>query len=132
MMDENIVLIEDFAKRHFIKNFEKKYKNKWDITIEALKEMLSRIDQLIQTQNAETIIAGKDIDIIKIYFKIAGTNESAKSSGNRCIVSRDKNKKLIKILLVYAKTDIQTKNETSIWKMIIRNNYKEYKSIITI
>lgn len=131
-MDENIVLIEDFAKRHFIKNFEKKYKNKWDITIEALKEMLSRIDQLIQTQNAETIIAGKDIDIIKIYFKIAGTNESAKSSGNRCIVSRDKNKKLIKILLVYAKTDIQTKNETSIWKMIIRNNYKEYKSIITI
>lgn len=131
-MEENIVIIEDIARKFYIKKFEKKYKDKWEITLEALREMLSRIEKLLQTQNAEIIIFSKEIEIIKVDFKIAGTKESAKTSGNRCIVARHKDKNLVKVLLVYSKNDIPSKNETVAWKKFVRDNYREYKSVINI
>ncbi len=43
------VKIEDFAQKHFIKGFEKKYNNHWDVTLKAIIFGLERIDALLQT-----------------------------------------------------------------------------------
>ncbi len=124
------VQIEKFAERHFIKGFSKKYKNKWDFTLNAIFAELTRIDMLLQTDRAEIILDTEDFKMLKTKFKIAGTQESAKTSGNRCIVAWYPKKQSVSILLVYGKTDISEKNETAEWKKIIRENYIEFKSII--
>ena len=124
------VQIEEFAERHFIKSFQKKYKNKWDFTLRAIIAELERIDTLLLTDRAETICDTDGIKIIKTKFKVAGTKESAKTSGNRCIVAWQKDKQFVSVLLVYAKTDLSGKNETAEWKTLIKNNYKEYKEFL--
>lgn len=125
------VQIEDFAERHFIKNFEKKHNKHWDITLSAILFQLERIDNFLLTDKADTIIDAGDIKIIKTEFKIAGSKESAKSSGNRCIVAWDIKDRIVYVLLVYGKTDITSKNkETDEWKKIIKNNYPRYCDIL--
>lgn len=114
------VTIEDFAERHFIKSFQKKYQGKWDITRRAIIAELERIDNLLLTSRAEIISDVDDMQIIKTKFRIAGTKESAKSSGNRCIVALNKEKQSASVLLVYSKTDLSGKNETAEWKTIIK------------
>jgi hypothetical protein len=49
MQSNYSVQIEDFAQRHFIKSFEKKYKGHWDITLQAIFAALERIDMLLLT-----------------------------------------------------------------------------------
>ncbi|MEI6659888.1 MAG: hypothetical protein WCK91_00510 [bacterium] len=120
------VQIEHFAERHFIKSFEKKYKNSWDLTLKAIIGMLERIDALLLTDKAETICDIGDIKIIKTEFRVFNTKESAKTSGNRCIVAWHQEKKFVSILLVYSKTDLSGSNETAEWKNIIRDNYPQY------
>ena len=124
------VQIEPFAERHFIKSFEKKYKIKWSLTIQYISEELARIDNLLLTSRAETIVDTKNIKIIKTQFRVVGTQESAKTSGNRCIVALNIIRQTVSVLLVYSKTDIKGKNETAEWKTLIRDNYDEYKQII--
>jgi len=123
------VQIEDFAGRHFIKSFKKKYKNKWDFTLIAIIAEFARIDNLLNTDRAELICGDEDIKIIKTKFRIAGTKESAKTSGNRCIVAWNKKKQTVSVLLVYTKTDLSGHNETAEWQEIIKNNYKGYKNL---
>lgn len=124
------VTIEEFAERHFIKTFLKKYKNNWLLTFAAVKEELKRIDTFIKsTDKAETIVDAGNIKIVKTKFRVVGTKESAKSSGNRCIVALDIEKREVSVLLVYGKTDLSGKNETSEWKNIIKNNYYSYKDL---
>ncbi|MDD2274831.1 MAG: hypothetical protein PHI91_03280 [Candidatus Pacebacteria bacterium] len=121
------VQIEDFAERHFIKRFRKKYNNQWDITLRAIVLELERIDNLLLTNKANIII-DSDIKIIKTEFKIAGSKESAKTSGNRCIAAWHKNDNFVSILLVYGKTDLSSGNkETDEWKRIIKYYYPQYK-----
>jgi len=67
--------------------------------------------------------------IVKMDFKIAGSNVSAKSSGNRVIAAVDTKQKMVKILLVYSKNDIGPPRETDKWKNIVAENYEEFKSI---
>lgn len=126
------VQIEDFAERYFIKSFKKKYSSKWDVTLNAIVFQLERIDNLILTTNkATTIVDGGDIKIIKTEFKIAGSNESAKTSGNRCIVAWHTKERFVAILLVYSKTDLNSKNkETDEWKSIIKSNYPQYRYLL--
>ena len=123
------VQIEDFAGRHFIKSFEKKYKGKWDLTLVSIFAQLARIDNLLLTDRAETITDAGDIKIIKTKFKVVDTKESAKTSGNRCIVAWCISKQRVSILLVYGKTDLSGKNETAEWKTLVKENYKEYSKI---
>ena len=124
------VTIEEFAERHFIKTFLKKYKNNWLLTFAAVKGELKRIDTFIKsTDKAETIVDAGNIKIVKTKFRVVGTKESAKSSGNRCIVALDIEKREVSVLLVYGKTDLSGKNETSEWKNIIKNNYYSYKDL---
>ena len=124
------VSIEDFAKRHFIKSFERKYKSKWDFTILYIIEELARIDNLLLTDKAETIIHAGEVRIIKTKFRIVDTKESAKTSGNRCIVAWHTNKQFVSILLVYGKTDLRGHNETAEWRNIVRENYDQYSRIV--
>ena len=114
------IVIEKFAQRHFIKSFEKKYKGAWDITWTAVEEEFKRFDSLLETSIAETIIDDKAFKICKTEFRIAGTKESRKSSGNRCIVAVRKDTHKVHVLLVYRKSDLGHENETAQWKQIIR------------
>ncbi|MEO8637766.1 MAG: hypothetical protein ABI430_02600 [Candidatus Taylorbacteria bacterium] len=129
MLGNFSVQIESFARRHFIKSFQKKYKSKWDFTLIYIIEELARLDNFLKTDRAETIIDAGDIKIVKTKFRVAGTNESAKASGNRCIVAWCISKQSVSILLVYGKTDLSGKNETANWKALIKDNYKEYSSL---
>ena len=125
------VQIEGFAERHFIKSFEKKHKNHWDVTLRAIIAELERIDNLLLTDKADTIIDAGNIKIIKTEFKIAGSNESAKTSGNRCIVAWNTKERIVSVLLVYGKTDITSKNkETDEWKRMIKDSYPQYYNIL--
>jgi hypothetical protein len=117
------VKTERFAGSHYIKKFSKKYKNYWEPT---LKGLILELERFNESNHDRPISSCENISVYKIYFRVAGTNFSRKSSGNRCIVSLDKEKNEIKILLVYHKNDIGTKNETITWKKIIKDNYDGY------
>jgi hypothetical protein len=125
------IIVEPFAERHFIKSFRKKYKTAWDITEQALLQEFRVFDVLFQKSIVETITVRGVIKICKTEFKISGTQESRHGSGNRCIVAVHEDKAVIRILLVYHKNDIGGGNETATWKQIIRDNYPEYRSILT-
>jgi hypothetical protein len=124
------VIIEHFAERHYIKSFAKKYKKSWDITLETIIQEFQQVGILFTRSIAETICDTHTIKICKTEFKIAGTNESRKSSGNRCIIAIQKETSVVHVLLVYTKTDIEGHHETNWWKNTIKDNYPEYKDII--
>lgn len=124
------VEIADFAQKHFIKLFEKKHHAHWDITLRAITAELERIDNLLLTDRAETISGSGSVKIIKTKFKVVGTKESAKTSGNRCIVAWSPTKRLVTVLLVYSKTDLDDKNETAQWKALVKENYPEFRDLL--
>ncbi len=121
------VRIEKYAERHFIKSFEKKHISHWEPTLKAIVFFLERIDSLLQTDKAEIISDRDGIKIIKTKFTVAKSGESAKASGNRCIVAWHKEKQFVSVLLVYGKTDLSGHNETAEWKKLVIENYPEYK-----
>lgn len=123
------VKIEQFAKSHYIEKFQRKYKNAWAVTWKGIQEELIRVDSLLSTSIAEIIIEKENYKIIKTEFRIAGTKESRKASGNRCIVLLNQDKEEITILLVYNKNDLRDKNETAQWRKIIKENYKDYSNL---
>ena len=123
------IIIEEYAKRHYIKNFEKKYKGAWDVTLCAIIEELKRFDSLLNTSIAETISTIGDMRICKTEFRVHGTKESKKLSGNRCIVAVNTKTSTVHILLVYNKNDFGDGNETSQWKTMVRKNYPTYKDL---
>lgn len=123
------VVFEDFTQRHYIKSFAKKYKTSWDFTLEFLREEFKKIDILFLKSIAETIVDG-EVKICKTEFKIAGTKESRHSSGNRCIVAIYPTESDVRVLLVYAKTDLSGHNETAEWQNIIKTNYPQYKDLL--
>ena len=124
------VNIEKYAERHFIKSFEKKYRRAWDVTIDALIREFQSFDVLLSQSIAEMITETSSIKICKVEFKIAGTNKSRKSSGNRCIVAVHKDISLVNVLLVYHKNDLGGGNETAKWKQIVKNNYSDYRELL--
>lgn len=130
MQSNYTVIIEDFAIGHFIKKFSKKYNNHWDTTLIAIRGQLERIDTLLNTDKAETIIDAGDIKIIKTQFRVDRTKESAKASGNRTIVAWNITQKTVHILLVYSKTDLSGHNETAEWQKLIKANYPEYSHLL--
>jgi len=120
------VLVEEFAERHFIKQFHKKYKNAWDITEYAIIVELQRIDNILGCNDyVEIIKSNCDLKLIKLNFKIAGTKESKKSSGNRVIAVVNMKTRTCRVLLVYSKNDISSPNETKKWQSMIMKNYSD-------
>ena len=120
------VVFEPFTERHYIRLFAKKYKNAWDTTLGFLSAEFRFIDALFLKNKAETIFDSKEIKICKTEFKIAGTQQSRHGSGNRCIIAVHKDKKVVKVLLVYGKTDVKGPRETNWWHGVIKNNYPDY------
>ena len=57
------VVFADFAERHFIKSFKKKYKNAWDSTLVALRFEFGNFDLLFQKSIAEKICGSSKISI---------------------------------------------------------------------
>ncbi len=123
------VRIEHFAEGHFIKSFRKKYHAAWEVTWRAIDAQLARIDALLETEKADHIVGDDAIKIIKTQFKIAGTQESTKSSGNRCIVAWHTDERYVVVLLVYGKTDLSGKHETAEWQGIVKKNYPQYRRL---
>ncbi len=120
------VKIEEFAQNHYIKFFSKKYKNFWDVTIKSIVLELEHFDEFLKTDHIDLISCCESITVFKSDFRVAGTKFSRKASGNRYIVSLDKNKNELRILLIYHKNNIGDKNETATWKKIIKDNYAGY------
>jgi hypothetical protein len=120
------VIVERFAERHFIKKFKKKYKKAWDMTWKAINDELKRVDALFKTSIAQEIVKTKNIRIVKTKFRIAGTNQSKNTSGNRCIVAVQEDIKIVYVLLVYHKNDLGNGNETVKWKQMVKKNYGQY------
>lgn len=126
-----VVITEKYAERHFISTFKKKYKGAWDVTWTGMYEEFKRIDTLIgQTNIVETITDSGDIRICKTGFRIHNTQESRRSSGNRCIIAVHKNTSTLYVLLVYGKTDLRGHKETAEWKSIIKENYRQYSKFL--
>lgn len=124
------IIIRQFTERYYLKNFGKKYKSAWEITWRAVCEELQRFDSLLETSIAEVITNGGSVRIAKIEFRVAGTKESRKSSGNRCIVAIHPETNMINVLLVYHKNDLGNGNETAKWKQIIKDNYQDYRKLL--
>lgn len=124
--EDYYVIVENFTERHFVRGFVKKYGTKrWDITLRALTEEAKRIDRLISETNRAEVVSGGTKKIVKVYFKIAGTDESAKSSGNRVIASIDEEDRTVRLLLIYCKNDIGPPNETQKWQKIVKDQFPE-------
>lgn len=124
------VIVSEYAKRHFITSFFRKYQT-WNITFEQIENMLSRIDMLLLSSKAGRIHLCDTWYIAKCEFKIAGSNESAKTSWNRIIVYVDETNKEVDILLLYSKTNIKWDNETSWRQNEIKQNHKDISKLFS-
>lgn len=131
--DQYLVQLSDYAKRHYVKAFEKRYaKKQWDTTLRSLYADLARIEEYLKYDKAETIHDAGTRLIIKLYFRVAQTKDSAKASGNRAIVLVEKDTKVATVLLVYSKNEISAPNETAQWRSIIKGNFKEIAQIFDL
>ena len=119
------VIVHEYAKRHFIKWFQKKYTGWWMKTLETICFMLERADGLRNTDKAEIIYTSWKKHIIKGNFSVVWTHESPKTSGNRYIAFIDDEVCICEILLVYSKNDITGNHETIWWQQLIKENFPE-------
>ena len=121
-----LVQFDPYTKNHFIKSITRRYSiRQWQATRKSLEFVLEHIDQHILTDKARTIHVSDAGRIVKLYFKIAGTNDSAKGSGNRAIVSLDDTLHIARVLLVYSKKEICQPNETVKWQKVISEQFPE-------
>ena len=120
------IILEKYTKKHHIKDFKAKYKKAWNMTYNVILKMLQNLSNFLTTSKANIIKENTNYKIVKCEFNIVWTNVSTKNSGNRYVIFVDRNKKIIKILLIYHKWHIpKNKKETVWWKDEIRSNYKD-------
>lgn len=114
-------MFEAFAERHFTKSFAKKYKLSWTKTRDNIGFMRGRIDNMLESQRADLIVRSSDgcYRLVKLVFAIFGIKVSPRKAGNRCILCVDDRLRLVRGLLVYAKTDSPARNETQEWKKLV-------------
>lgn len=123
------VSFSNYSKRHYLKDFQKKYKGKqWDFTEKSIVQDLRRLkmeNNLTQlTEQIDELKYNDNEYLAKYDFKIAQTNESTKSSGNRCVLHIDNKRNAIEILIIYNKTHLpKNKKETSFIMDEIETNF---------
>jgi len=126
------VEFSDYSKRHFLKRFEKSYKGKqWAVTYDSIIQDLSRIrtsvSDLQYRQQVDELYHKDNFWIFKYDFRIAGTNESTKTSGNRCVVFIDENCNKMEILLIYGKIDLPKNiTETQYINNVLKHEFHQY------
>ena len=126
--DENGILSKYLTKRHFIKDFEKKYKGSWQTTRKALVSQLRNVDMLVNSGRTNPPIHMTDDRsewILKHEFVVAGLKMSRKSSGCRIIAHVNEVERLVSVLLVYHKDHLKkSSSETSEWEKLIKAEYR--------
>ena len=121
-----------YAEGHYLKSFIKKYPGiQWDMTNKSIIADLGRLRMPNNTtQQSQQIDELKHKDcywLAKYDFKIAGTKESTKSSGNRAIVFIDTDKDELDIMMIYHKSDLpKNKDETAYVMNTVKEQYGEY------
>ncbi len=126
------VEFEEFTVRHYIKNFEKKYRSNWYKTQEDIVEICKRIDTVLLLNRADLINENGSHKLVKLDFAIEGTKMSPKSSGNRCILHIDEELHIVRVLLLYSKNDISEPNETVKWKTIVKEQFNDISKIFSL
>ena len=126
------VEFDDFAERHYIKKFRKKYMDKWSLTEHNIIAVCERIDNMLLYDHADLISEVGSHKLIKLNFAVESTRLSPKASGNRCVLHVNEEIRLVRILLVYSKDDILPPNETQKWKNLIKNEIKEVAAIFNL
>ena len=128
------VIFSNYAERHYCKHFIKKYKAKqW---IETKKTIVAALKRSFTFQGTDLIDSLRfsqedDFGIFKLDFRVAGTNTSPKSSGNRTVFSLCNNTGNIKVLLVYGKTHCDKKHTETQWIFEhIKGNFPECKKYV--
>ena len=123
------VIFTQYAQRHYLNEFKKKYKGKiWDYTEESIIQDISRLrikNNTTQESNQIDEYKYKEGEWLAKYdFKIAGTKMSSKASGNRCILYINDEKDIVEILMIYAKTNLpKNKDETKFIMDELSKNY---------
>ena len=126
------VQFEPFTERHYIKKFQKEYKDKWLATKQTIIAVCERIDNMLRYARADLISISGCYKLVKLDFAVEGTRISPKASDNRCILFIDDDTRVVKILLVYSKNEISPPNETSKWKTIIKGEYGEITKLFSL
>ena len=126
------VQFEPFTKRHYVKKFQKEYKDKWFVTERIIIAVCERIDNMLQYSRADIISTAGCYKLVKLDFAVEGTRISPKASGNRCILFVDEDTRAVKILLVYSKNNISPPNETQKWRNIVKNEYGEIATLFNL
>ena len=120
-----------YAQRHYLKRYAKKYGKAWDVTRIALEKQFERIESLVLNNRTGKPIR-KSADnrywLIKHEFAVAGTKRSPKGSGNRAIISVDRNARVVYVLMVYHKNDLGAaqRAETATWQRLVQENCSEW------
>jgi hypothetical protein len=126
------VTFEPFTERHYVKKFQKTYRDKWLATERTIITVCERIDNMLRYNRADLISTSGYYKLVKLDFAIEGTRMSPKASGNRCILLVDEDIRAVNILLVYSKNEISPPNETQKWKNVIKNEYVEIASLFKL
>ena len=126
------VWFESFTQRHYIKKFEKDYRDKWTATERNIIAVCERIDNMLMYDRADLIAATGSNKLVKLDFAVEGTRMSPKASGNRCILYIDEIARAVRVLLVYSKDEISEPNETQWWQKIIKKQYRDIADIFSL
>ena len=131
LIDENNKLIKvsfsKYAKRHFLRNFEKKYRGaQWTITLDSIIVDISRMrvhgNNMQLTQQVDELWHRDNFWVFKYDFAVAKTNKSKKGSGNRCVVFLDAIENSAEILLIYSKDDLpKNMGEQAFIEKVLKN-----------
>ena len=130
------VKFDEFAKRHYLKRFQKDYNGKqWDVTQDSIEQDLARLktskSDLQMTQQVDELWQKDNYWIFKYDFRVAQTKESTKSSGNRCIVFLDNGDNRILILLIYGKCDLpKNMGEQAFIEQTLSNDLPGYLALV--
>ncbi len=113
------VVFDNYAAKHYEKDFRKKHKGAWAVTKQSIKSSLERIANLDGLGVLDTICkTNMGTFLLKFDFAVAKSKVSSKSSGNRCILEVCNEKCSVKIILIYCKHHISRADgqETLWWK----------------
>ena len=136
--DNNLFIVKfsKYAKRHYLKRFEKTYKGKqWDITVESILQDMMRLktssNDLQRTQQVDELWHKNEYWIFKYDFRVAQTKESTKSSGNRCVAFLDNKQNKIIILIIYGKGDLPKNiSENAFIKQTLCTEFEDYFCLV--
>lgn len=127
-LEDYRVVFEDYAEKHYIKDFDKKYKSQWKVTRLALVASLRHLDRLVENRRINSPIhmtQDRAQWILKHEFVVAGQKASRKTSGCRLIAHVDENQKKVSVLLLYHKSHVaKSASETAWWEGVVKAEYK--------